>query len=89
MFVTLVEDLPKQLSSAIISLFQNDLLVISCDLLTNFDLNLLMRVHRNNNSSFTALFSEASELKYVPGQKEKQKQGKNWQQSSTYLLYFV
>lgn len=59
--------------------FQTDVLVVSCDLITDIELHLLADVHRVHDSTITALMLSPSEQTpesvAVPGPKSKRKQG--------------
>ena len=57
--------------------FQSDLLVLSCDLICDLPLHLLVDVHRTYNSTVTMLLAQWPDLvkSAAPGSKARKKQG--------------
>lgn len=60
--------------------FQTDVIILSCDLITDVDLHQVLNIYRNNNASLVSLyFSPSQDEQYiftVPGLKSKIKFGK-------------
>ncbi len=57
---------------------RSDCIIVSCDLITNINLNLLANSYRINNASFLMLLYDISEQNFelpVPGTKEKYSPG--------------
>lgn len=60
--------------------FQTDVIILSCDLVTDVDLHQVLNIYRNNNASLVSLYFSPSQdeqcIFTVPGLKSKIKFGK-------------
>lgn len=61
-------------------IFQTDVIVLSCDLITDVDLHQVLNIYRNNNASLVSLYFSPSQDEQcvftLPGLKSKNKFGK-------------